>query len=132
MRALRTIPVLEDFARDIEEVCPNAYFLNYTNPMAMLTGYMQKYTNVKTVGLCHSVQACVPDLLKKLQIDVDPEKTKWDIYGINHQAWLLKIEDENGRDLYPEIKEKAFAPNRGLSAKLDAVRFESCVRLDTM
>lgn len=124
MRALRTIPVLEDFARDIEEVCPNAYFLNYTNPMAMLTGYMQKYTNVKTVGLCHSVQACVPDLLKKLQINVDPEKTKWDIYGINHQAWLLKIEDENGRDLYPEIKEKAFAPNRGLSAKLDAVRFE--------
>ena len=47
MRALRTIPVLEDFARDIEEVCPDALFMNYTNPMAILTGYMQKYTKVK-------------------------------------------------------------------------------------
>ena len=58
MRALRTIPVLRDFAEDMEEVCPNALFLNYTNPMAMLSGYMQRYTNVKTVGLCHSVQVC--------------------------------------------------------------------------
>ena len=55
-RALRTIPVLADFARDMEEVCPDAWFLNYTNPMAMLAGYMQRYTGVKTVGLCHSVQ----------------------------------------------------------------------------
>lgn len=66
MRALRTIPVLEDFARDMEEVCPNAWFLNYTNPMAMLSGYMQRYTNVKTVGLCHSVQVCSKELLKAL------------------------------------------------------------------
>ena len=58
MRALRTIPVLRDFAEDMEEVCPNALFLNYTNPMAMLSGYMQRYTNIKTVGLCHSVQVC--------------------------------------------------------------------------
>ena len=56
MRTLRTIPVLKDFADDMEEVCPDAWFLNYTNPMAMLAGYMQRYTNVKTVGLCHSVQ----------------------------------------------------------------------------
>ena len=59
-RALRTIPVMFDFAKDMEEVCPNAWFLNYTNPMAMLTGAMQRYTNVKTVGLCHSVQVCAP------------------------------------------------------------------------
>ncbi|MBR4429456.1 MAG: alpha-glucosidase/alpha-galactosidase, partial [Clostridia bacterium] len=57
-RALRTIPVMRDFARDMEEVAPNCLFLNYTNPMAMLSGYMQRYTNVKTVGLCHSVQVC--------------------------------------------------------------------------
>jgi len=63
MRALRTIPVMEDFARDMEEVCPDALFLNYTNPMAMLTGYMLRYTGVKTVGLCHSVQVCSRDLL---------------------------------------------------------------------
>ena len=55
-RALRTIPVMLDFARDMEEVCPDAWFLNYTNPMAMLTGAMLRMTNVKTVGLCHSVQ----------------------------------------------------------------------------
>ena len=56
MRALRTIPVMADFARDMEEVCPDAWFLNYTNPMSMLSGYMQRYTGVNTVGLCHSVQ----------------------------------------------------------------------------
>lgn len=124
MRALRTIPVLEDFARDIMEVCPNAYFLNYTNPMAMLTGYLLKYTKVKAVGLCHSVQGCVPDLIKKLKIDIKADDTNWEIYGINHQAWLLKCETKDGVDLYPEIMEKAFAKNRGLFARLDAVRFE--------
>ncbi|MDR0568248.1 MAG: alpha-glucosidase/alpha-galactosidase, partial [Spirochaetaceae bacterium] len=66
MRALRTIPVLEEFALDIEAVCPDAWFLNYTNPMAMLTGYMQKHTAVRTVGLCHSVQVCSEHLLKSL------------------------------------------------------------------
>lgn len=125
MRALRTIPVLEEFAKDIEEVCPNAYFLNYTNPMAMLTGYLLKYTKVKAVGLCHSVQACVPDLLKKLKItDVKAEDAKWEIYGINHQAWLLKVEDKDGKDLYPLIKERVADKHKSLSAKLDAVRFE--------
>lgn len=69
MRALRTIPVLEDFARDMEEVCPNTYFLNYTNPMAMLTGYMQRYTKIKTVGLCHSVQTCSKKLLTELGME---------------------------------------------------------------
>ncbi len=66
MRALRTIPVLEDFARDMEAVCPNAWFLNYTNPMSMLTGYMLRYTGVKTLGLCHSVQTCSKTLMEKL------------------------------------------------------------------
>ncbi|MBR6299823.1 MAG: alpha-glucosidase/alpha-galactosidase, partial [Clostridia bacterium] len=61
-RALRTIPVLQDFADDMAEVCPDAWFLNYVNPMAMLTGYMQRFTPIKTVGLCHSVQVCAPKL----------------------------------------------------------------------
>ena len=64
MRALRTIPVLEDFARDMEAVCPDALFLNYTNPMAMLSGYMQRYTGVNTLGLCHSVQTCSLELFR--------------------------------------------------------------------
>ena len=69
MRALRTIPVMDDFARDMQEVCPDALFLNYTNPMAMLSGYMQRYTGIETVGLCHSVQVCSEFLLKELGME---------------------------------------------------------------
>ena len=71
-RALRTIPVMQDFADDMAEVCPNAWFLNYTNPMAMLTGYMQRYTPIKTVGLCHSVQVCAKRLLAGLGMEYNP------------------------------------------------------------
>ena len=129
-RTLRTIPVLKDFANDMEEVCPNAWFLNYTNPMAMLAGYMQRYTNVKTVGLCHSVQVCSEHLLKGLGIEAKrPLKEK--IAGINHMAWLLELEDADGNDLYPEIKRRAFAelekmPN---SECKDLVRYEYIRRL---
>lgn len=104
-RALRTIPVLQEFARDIEEVCPDAWFLNYTNPMAMLTGYMQRYTNVKTIGLCHSVQGCTREILRDLEIEVKGHSDK--IAGINHMGWLLEVRDQDGNDLYPLIKEKA-------------------------
>lgn len=103
-RALRTIPVMFDFAKDMEEVCPDAIFLNYTNPMAMLTGAMQRYTNIKTVGLCHSVQVCASELLKGLEMDTND--IEWRIAGINHMAWLLEIK-KNGVDLYPEIKKRA-------------------------
>lgn len=51
-RALRTIPVMKAYADDMERLCPNAIFLNYTNPMAMLSGYMHRFTNIRTVGLC--------------------------------------------------------------------------------
>ncbi len=106
MRALRTIPVMHDFAMDMAEVCPDALFLNYTNPMAMLSGYMQRYTPIKTVGLCHSVQCCSRDLLKDLDMADKLEGRKELIAGINHMAWLLEIKDKNGNDLYPEIKSK--------------------------
>ena len=105
-RALRTLPVFQDFARDMEEVCPDAWFLNYVNPMAILTGYMQRFTGVKTVGLCHSVQGCAPDLLKAL--DMPTDNIQWKIAGINHMAWLLEI-TRNGEDIYPEIKRRAAA-----------------------
>ena len=106
MRALRTIPVLGDFAKDIEEVCPDALFLNYTNPMGMLTGYMQRCTGVKTVGLCHSVQVCSEGLLKALGMEDKLDGRKELIAGINHMGWLLEIMDKNGNDLYPEIRAK--------------------------
>jgi len=107
MRALRTIPVMAGFAADMEEVCPDAWLLNYTNPMAMLAGYMQRYTGVKTVGLCHSVQVCSERLLIDLGMEDKLEGRKELIAGINHMAWLLDIRDKNGVDLYPEIKAKA-------------------------
>lgn len=107
-RALRTIPVLEDFAHDMEKVCPDAYFLNYTNPMAMLAGYMQRYTGIKTVGLCHSVQVCSSGLLKELGMaDTVKKPIQEKIAGINHMAWLLEIRDADGVDLYPEIRRRA-------------------------
>lgn len=120
-RALRTIPVMEGIARDMEEVCPDAWFLNYTNPMAMLSGYMQRYTKVKTVGLCHSVQVCAEHLLKALDMETEGVVDK--IAGINHMGWLLEIRDKDGNDLYPLIREKAAAKNAGEKHN-DMVRFD--------
>ncbi len=123
-RALRTIPVLQDFARDIEEVCPDALFLNYVNPMCILTGYMQRYTGVNTIGLCHSVQVCSKRLLNALEIEYK-EPLKENIAGINHMAWLLELYDGTGKDLYPEIKKRAFAElEKEHSDSKDLVRYE--------
>lgn len=96
-----------DFARDMEDVCPDAWFLNYTNPMAMLTGAMQRYTGIKTVGLCHSVQVCAESLLKTVGMPYEEDNVRAKIAGINHMAWLLEITDRSGNDLYPEIKRRA-------------------------
>ena len=123
MRALRTLPVMRDFARDMEEVCPDAFFLNYVNPMAMLTGYMQRYTGVKTVGLCHSVQVCRRHLLKMLDMEVYYEGGKELIAGINHMAWLLDVRDKDGNDLYPMIKERALEKMNDRECK-DLVRLD--------
>ena len=111
MRALRTIPVMKAFADDMEEVCPNAWLLNYSNPMAMLTGYMLRHTNIKTVGLCHSVQGCSFHLLLDLEMYDKIEGRRELIAGINHMAWLLDIRDKDGNDLYPEIRKRAKEKN---------------------
>ena len=123
MRGLRTIPVLKDFADDMEEVCPDAWFLNYTNPMAILTGYMQRYTKIKTIGLCHSVQSCSKDLLNHLGMEDKLEGRKELIAGINHMGWLLEIKDKDGNDLYPEIRRRAAEKNAN-EKHSDMVRFE--------
>lgn len=118
-RNLRTIPVMLDFAKDMEEVCPDALFLNYTNPMAVLTGVMNRFTHIKTVGLCHSVQVCTKELLTSL--GMDPEGVQEKIAGINHMAWLLEVK-RNGVDLYPEIKRRAKEKQK--TKHTDMVRFE--------
>ena len=123
MRALRTIPVMKAFADDMQEVCPDAWFLNYTNPMAMLTGYMQRYTKIKTIGLCHSVQGCSRHLLDSLGMEDKLEGRTEKIAGINHMAWLLEIYDKDGNDLYPEIKRRAKEKNQG-EKHWDMVRYD--------
>ncbi|OEH54841.1 alpha-glucosidase/alpha-galactosidase [Oceanobacillus sp. E9] len=117
-RNLRTIPVMQEFAKDIKEVCPDAWFLNYTNPMASLTNVMLK-EGIKTIGLCHSVQVCANDLLTSL--DMPTDNVQWKIAGINHMAWLLEI-TRNGEDLYPEIKKRAKQKQK--EKHDDMVRFE--------
>jgi alpha-galactosidase len=118
-RALRTIPVMLEFARDMEEVCPKALFLNYTNPMAMVTGALLRSSGIRAVGLCHSVQGCAKELVKGVGMDWDP-RTLWKIAGINHQGWLLEI-SLDGKDLYPEIKRRSAA---GQVPDTDRVRHE--------
>ncbi|WP_257348965.1 alpha-glucosidase/alpha-galactosidase [Pseudalkalibacillus decolorationis] len=118
-RSLRTIPVMLGIAKDIQQVCPDAWLLNYTNPMAVLTGTMLRHGGIKTVGLCHSVQVCVPMLLDSLGIEKDKIQTK--IAGINHMAWLLEV-SRNGEDLYPEIKRRAKVKQK--TKHTDMVRYE--------
>ena len=121
-RGLRTLPVMFDIAKEMEEVCPDAWLLNYTNPMAILTMGMLKATKIKTVGLCHSVQVCVPELFEHLGIkdQYNLDEFQWKIAGINHMAWLLEI-NRNGKDFYPEIRRLA---SEIANPHKDSVRFE--------
>jgi len=119
-RGLRTIPVMLDFVREMEEVCPEALLMNYTNPMAIVTGAIQRESFIRSVGLCHSVQVCAPHLLESLEMEA--EDLRWTIAGINHMAWLLDIRDGK-KDLYPEIKKRAAEKNTREKHD-DMVRFE--------
>ena len=122
-RNLRTIPVMMDIAADMREVCPDALFLNYTNPMAVLTNVMNTYGGIKTVGLCHSVQVCVPHMFEHLGIDQTGVQAK--IAGINHMAWLLEV-TRDGEDLYPEIKRRAAEKQK--ESHGDMVRYEMMLK----
>jgi len=101
-RALRNIPLMLDICKDIEKYCPNAIFLNYTNPMAMLCRAMQSETKVNVTGLCHSVQGTAKMLAKWINAPMD--EISYLCAGINHQAWFLEFK-WNGKDAYPLIRE---------------------------
>jgi len=104
MRGLRTIPVLLEMTRDMEELCPDVLFLNYVNPMAMNCWAIDRASSIKTVGLCHSVQGTAVQLARDLQIP--PEEINYLCAGINHMAFYLKLEQvtPDGRiDLYPRL-----------------------------
>jgi alpha-galactosidase len=129
-RALRTIPVCLDFARDMQEVCLDAWFLNYVNPLAMITGAMLRGSEIRTVGLCHSVQVCAQGLLRRVGMLDEVEVLRWKVAGINHQAWLLEIADGE-RDLYPEIKRRAAELNQA-GRRDPQRRHRDMVRLEMM
>lgn len=101
MRAVRTIPVMLDFAADMEDVCPDVIFLNYTNPMAMCCWGMKDGSDIRTVGLCHSVFGTAGQLAQR--VNVPFEEVNYISAGINHMAFFLVFE-HNGRDLYPELQ----------------------------
>lgn len=102
MRGLRTIPVLIDVCRDMEELCPEAWLLNYVNPMAMNCWALSRATAIKTVGLCHSVQGTAEQLARDINIPI--EEINYLCAGINHVAFYLRFERQ-GQDLYPLIRQ---------------------------
>ena len=99
----RHVPVILDICRDMEELCPDAWLLNYTNPMSIICWAVNDYTHIKNAGLCHSVQGTASELAKYLGIPYD-ELSYW-VAGINHMAWFLKLQ-HHGQDMYPLLKEK--------------------------
>ncbi len=100
MRGLRTIPVLLDLCREMETLCPDAWLLNYVNPMAMNCWAISRATSIKTVGLCHSVQGTAEQLARDINVPVD--EVNYLCAGINHMAFYLRFE-RRGEDLYPLI-----------------------------
>ena len=117
-KALRTVPVLIDIARDIDDVAPNATLLNYTNPMAMACWGITAEADVPTIGLCHSVQRTTQDLADYIGAP-QGEVSAW-VAGINHLAWFMRFEQQ-GEDAYPALRQ---AMNNPEIFALDTVRFE--------
>ena len=102
MRGLRTIPVLLDMCRDMEELCPDVTFLQYVNPMAINCWALNRATSINTIGLCHSVQGTAGELAQDLNIPAD--EINYICAGINHMAFYLNF-DHNGEDLYPRLRD---------------------------
>ncbi len=100
-RALRNIPLMLDICSDIEKYCPDAVFLNYTNPMSMLCGAMQKHSGVQVTGLCHSVQHTIQMLSEWLNVPLD--EVNYKCMGVNHQAFYTEL-SHKGEDLYPKLR----------------------------
>ena len=106
-RGLRTFPVLAEIARDMAAVCPDAWLLNYTNPMAMNVTYLHAVApQLKVLGLCHSVHWTMHDLCELIDVPLD-EVAYWSA-GVNHQGWVLRWE-RGGQDLYPLLDERIAA-----------------------
>lgn len=106
-RGLRTFPVLAGIAADMAEVCPDAWLLNYTNPMAMNVTYLRAIApKLKVLGLCHSVHWTMVGLCELIDVPFD-EVSYWSA-GVNHQAWVLRWE-RAGQNLYPLLDQRIAA-----------------------
>ncbi|NMB26357.1 MAG: alpha-glucosidase/alpha-galactosidase [Firmicutes bacterium] len=105
-RALRTIPLVVDIAREMEEACPDALLINYSNPMTAICRAVNKYTSIRAIGLCHGLQNTVRRISPRLGLEPS-EITAW-ASGINHFIWLTDIvHSVTGEDLYPKLVERA-------------------------
>jgi len=107
MRSLRTIPVLLNIAEDIEQVCPNALWMQYVNPMCTnMIAINKVFPNIRNIGLCHSVQGTAEMLAEDLQENIND--ISYQCAGINHMAFFQKFEKiSTGEDLYPKLKRLA-------------------------
>ncbi|MCL2740904.1 MAG: alpha-glucosidase/alpha-galactosidase, partial [Oscillospiraceae bacterium] len=106
-RFLRTLPAMLEIVKDIERLCPDALFLNYTNPMAMLCRAMQGVSDIKVTGLCHSVQGTAGMLAG--WIGAKKEDVTYVCAGINHQAFYLEYKWK-GKDAYPLLRKAVKDP----------------------
>ncbi|HXE53628.1 MAG TPA: alpha-galactosidase, partial [Tepidisphaeraceae bacterium] len=122
-RALRTFPILTGLCCDMQEVCPRAILLNYSNSMSMNMQTITRTSGVRAVGLCHSVQGTLDQLMG--YIEVDPKQVAFICAGINHMAFYLRLE-KDGQDLYPRLFE---AMQRYDIYNTNKVRFELMKRL---
>jgi alpha-galactosidase len=123
MRALRTVPVLIDICRDMEELCPGALLLNYTNPMAINCWALARATPIRFIGLCHSVQGTAMELAT--DIGVPYSEITYQAAGINHMCFYLRFE-RHGEDLYPLIRKVV---TEGRVPGNNRVRYEMLTRL---
>lgn len=120
-KALRTVPVFLEVLKDIEKLCPNAWVLNYTNPMSIMCLAAARASKANVIGLCHSVQGASHTLAS--WADVPYHELEWDCAGVNHLAWFTKVK-HNGKDMYPLIKDKLLSNLKAYEGDL--------VRIDMM
>lgn len=122
-KALRTLPAWLDIVEDIERLAPRALIMNYTNPMSLTVLAAARYTDLPIVGLCHSIQNTAHELAEYLGLPY--EQIDWRAAGINHLAWLVKLE-RDGEDLYPLLRERMKDP---AVYEQDPVRFDMMLHL---
>jgi alpha-galactosidase len=114
-RGLRTVPVMAEIVRDVQEICPKAILLNYVNPMAMICMAIGLTSTIQFAGLCHGVQTTL-DLIARY-VGVKKEEIDYFAAGINHMAWFLKLE-KDGKDLYPEFQDNLEKPEYYINEKV--------------